>query len=65
MTVAELITKLSNLDQTREIFLPGYEGGFKDVRDISTEILSKNVNTELYYGPHDYDDNGQNYYVIR
>ena len=35
------------------IVIPGYEGGYKEVKTVTCQPLHLNVHTESYYGPHD------------
>lgn len=59
MTVAELIEKLQSLDPNLEVFIPGYEGGYKDINpNFYVDKFRKNVNPEWYYGPHEMDSEG-------
>jgi hypothetical protein len=54
MTVKELIDKLSQLDPNLQIFINGYEGGYKDVKDISNvEEIALNVHKFEWMGPHE------------
>lgn len=57
MTVAELIEKLSKLDPTSKLVVPGYQGGYREREiDIYEVELLKNVNPGWYYGEHDLAD---------
>ena len=56
MTVQELITHLSTLDPELVVFVPGYEDGFRYASPSNVEEFCLNVNTEWYYGPHEYKD---------
>ena len=55
MTVAELIEKLSKIEnQEALVMTSGYEGGFDDVDyDIIETDMVLNVNSEWYYGKHE------------
>lgn len=57
MTVKELISLLQTLpNQDQRIVLNGYEGGYEDIGkdSIDTIKLRLNINTEWYYGKHEY-----------
>lgn len=55
MTVAEMIEALQQIEnKNTPVVISGYEGGFKDITDISPLDIVLNVNTAWYYGPHDY-----------
>lgn len=58
MKVSELINRLSDLNQDAEVIVSGYEGGVKSVKSIDRGILSRNVNTEWYYGEHEIESAG-------
>ena len=55
MTVAELIEKLSRIEnQEALVMTPGYEGGYNDADPNFVEIdMVLNVNSERYYGKHE------------
>lgn len=62
MTVKELIDKLSQLDPNLQIFINGYERGYKDVKDISDiEEIALNIHEFEWMGPHELVKN--KYYV--
>lgn len=54
MKVSELITKLQELDQDKMIVINGYEGGCDFPETLSQANIRLDVNTEWYYGKHDY-----------
>ena len=55
MTVAELIEKLSQIEnQEALVMTSGYEGGYNDAdHDFIEMDMVLNVNTEWYYGNHE------------
>jgi len=53
MKVSDLINRLSELNPDAEVVIPGYEGGWKVVSFISRGILTRDVNSEWYYGSHE------------
>lgn len=53
MTVKELITQLSELDQELHVFTSGYEGGYHYAKLSDVKDICLDVNPEDYYGPHD------------
>ena len=55
MTVGELITKLQQLDQDKMIVINGYGGGCDFPNHIAQVKVNLNVNTEWYYGSHEYE----------
>jgi hypothetical protein len=59
MTVKQLIQELSKIeDQDLRVMTSGYEGGFNDLETISNPIhIALDVNTEWYYGKHEFVDN--------
>ena len=59
MTVAELIEKLSKIENQEAIVMTsGYEGGYNDVDyDIIETDMVLNVNSEWYYGKHERAEN--------
>lgn len=54
MKVSELITKLQELDQDKMIVINGYEGGCDFPNSLVKAKIALDVNTEWYYGAHDY-----------
>jgi hypothetical protein len=54
MTVQQLIDELKKCDPSTRVFVPGYEGGFNDIRP-SLEItnMALDVYEEWYYGSHE------------
>lgn len=58
MKVSELINRLSGLNQDAEVVVKGYEGGVKSVKSIDRGILSRNVNTDWWYGEHEIESAG-------
>lgn len=54
LTVADLIQILSAAPQDLQVVFSRDEGGFSPVVGIKQMTLLENVNTEYYYGPHDY-----------
>ena len=52
MTVAELITLLSTLDQTKRVFVRGDEDGVDDINRANPIAVQLNANPEWYYGDH-------------
>lgn len=54
MKVSELITKLQELDQDKMIVISGYEGGCNFPASLAKANIVLNVNTEWYYGKHEY-----------
>jgi hypothetical protein len=55
MTVAELIEKLSQLENQEAIVMAsGYEGGYDDINlDFQEVDMALDVNREWYYGKHE------------
>ena len=53
MKVKDLIAQLQTLDPEMLVLGPGYEGGLVEVDQVRTVVISLNVNTEWYYGPHE------------
>lgn len=54
MTVKELIDKLQTLDPTLRVFIPGYEGGYEDIKgDFGVDNFCLDVYDEWWYGPHE------------
>lgn len=53
MTVAELISKLQELDQDLIVITPGYERGYNDIEVTIPLDVVLNVHSEWYYGSHD------------
>ena len=49
MTVGDLIKKLQTIPPDLIICRPGYEGGFKEVKEAVTVLLAVNVNSEWYF----------------
>jgi hypothetical protein len=54
MTVRELIEQLQQLDQDKMIVISGYEGGCDFPNHIAQVKVNLDVNTEWYYGKHEY-----------
>lgn len=54
MTVRELIEKLQQLDQDKMIVINGYEGGCDFPNHTFKVKVNLDVNTEWYYGKHEY-----------
>jgi hypothetical protein len=54
MTVRELIEKLQQLDQDKMIVINGYEGGCDFPNHTAQVKINLDVNTEWYYGAHEY-----------
>ena len=54
MKVRELIEQLQKLDQDKLIVINGYEGGCDFPNHIYQVKVNLNVNTEWYYGKHEY-----------
>ena len=63
MKVSELITKLQELDQDKMIVINGYEGGCDFPETLSPANIRLNVNTEWYYGKHNYTHSYDEEYV--
>ena len=57
MNVKELIEHLLTLDPDMRVFVPGYEGGYDDVKVSEPYTFYLNVNEEWYYGPHEINSN--------
>jgi hypothetical protein len=59
MTVAELIEKLSQIENQEALVMTrGYEGGYNDAGPNFIEIdVVLNVNSEWYYGSHERAEN--------
>jgi hypothetical protein len=55
MKIKELIEYLQTLNPEHLVVIPGYEGGFEDIKieSIKEIELELNVNVECYYGPHE------------
>jgi hypothetical protein len=67
MTVAELIEKLSTIeDQDAIVMTSGYEGGFCDIENLNLKPvdMALNVNTEWYYGAHERVEDARGKYEI-
>lgn len=54
MKVRELIEELQKLDQDKMIVIKGYEGGCDFPNHIAQVNINLDVNTEWYYGRHEY-----------
>lgn len=55
MTVKELIKQLRKIkDQDTRVVISGYEGGYNDIEKIVEMSLHLDVNTEWYYGRHEF-----------
>lgn len=54
MIVRELIEKLQQLDQDKMIVINGYEGGCDFPSHAAKVKVNLDVNTEWYYGKHEY-----------
>ena len=63
MKVSELITKLQELDQDKMIVISGYEGGCDFPNSLAKANIKLDVNTEWYYGKHDYKHPDNKEYV--
>ncbi len=50
MTVAELIDKLSKMDQTLPVVVFGYEDGFDDVTALTVVKFEENLNSKDHEG---------------
>lgn len=59
MTVKELIEKLSKCNPDKMVVVRGYEGGCDEVGGIAETRINLNVNTEWYYGKHEYAEDGE------
>jgi hypothetical protein len=55
MKVSELINLLSDLNPDAEVVILGYEGGCGSANHISRGILTRDVNSVWYYGPHEFE----------
>lgn len=61
MKVKELIEHLQKFDPETRVVTHGYEGGFTDVSEVEEEELALFVNSDWYYGPHEYVDDADHY----
>lgn len=52
MTIAELISALSQFDPETPIVVRGYEGGYNNVSIVEPLTMQLNVNNRHYYGAH-------------
>lgn len=57
MKVKELIEQLQQYNPETLVLIPGYEGGYEDVKRIEKIGVVLNYNKESYYGPHELIDN--------
>ena len=62
MKVSELINLLSDLNPDAEVVISGYEGGWSSANHISRGILTRNVNSAWYYGPHEFEESDSESY---
>lgn len=57
MKIKELIERLLKEDPDTLVTINGYEGGVDIVGNIDKGFIVKNVNTEWYYGKHEFLSN--------
>jgi hypothetical protein len=62
MKVSDLINRLSELNPDAEVVIQGYEGGWKVVSFISRGVLTRNVYSAWYYGPHEFAESDSESY---
>jgi hypothetical protein len=55
MKVSELINLLSDLNPDAEVVIQGYEGGWSSANHISRGILTRDVYSVCYSGPHEFE----------
>ncbi len=56
MKAIELIRLLQDLDPEVLVVINGYEGGYNDVKGVTTpRTFIEEVNQAWYYGPHELD----------
>jgi len=58
MKISELIAELQRHDPEKMVVMPGYEGGFNEVKAVKTVQLKLNVNTRWFLGKHEENANG-------
>lgn len=55
MKVKELIEALQGCDPEAPVIVDGYEGGASEISSLSAPVeIALNVNSEWYYGPHEW-----------
>jgi hypothetical protein len=59
ITVRELISILEQFDPSLRVVVDGYEGGFDYPLDPEEIEIVEDVNTESYYGAHDWPSNAE------
>ena len=66
MTVKELITILSKLDEDMRVLVDGYECGFSDLHEkhIRQMRFIENHNTASFAGEHEEDDEGDHVGIV-
>ena len=62
MKVSDLINRLSELNPDAEVVIPGYEGGWTSANHISRGILTRNVYSAWYCGPHEFAESDSESY---
>lgn len=60
MKVKELIEQLQQYNPETLVLIPGYEGGYEDIRRIEKTGVVLNYHKESYYGPHELIDDISN-----
>lgn len=54
MKIGELIKRLEEIGPEIEVFVPGYEGGYREISEAFTIVdVALNVNTHWWLGPHE------------
>jgi len=62
MKVSGLINLLSDLNPDAEVVISGYEGGWSSANHISRGILTRDVYSAWYYGPHEFAESDSESY---
>lgn len=58
MKVKELIEALQKENPENMAIVSGYEGGVREIREVSPAKIKLNVNAAWYYGEHEEDEDG-------
>jgi hypothetical protein len=56
MTVQELQRLLSTLPPTMPVMIPGYEGGYDDIKNHEVVGMNLDRNVDWWYGRHELSD---------
>ena len=53
MTISELIEQLKKYPSDMRVVIPGYEGGYDDIKHFQEEAIMLNFNDNSYEGVHE------------